>query len=519
MYRSDDLQCFITYWIKEIRGRIEMPKVKRGKSKRVMRVTLLFVAILIGVAGYIGITKQGIIQVKPYQLTMKDIQTQGEYEKDFECLYEELKENYSLLGYKEETLHFNFDDLYQEYKKRLEQVDNDKAFYLLCSEFISHLKDGHMSFKQYEREQVYGHPYTDDVVDAIAIRELDSKNIIVGNCIDEKYNGYEVKSINGIAFDTIVDEMMKVYYNSSFDLGARQSIIAHHYLAYFDLFCEQIPDELIYHVEGPQGEQDDIILDSQKDYTEEAYYTSDINFGITSSEQPSYDVMDQIGYIRIDTFNASKHEIIKTYEEALKTFEEKQVKGLIIDVRNNGGGNESFRTVVESMIHNPLTDPIIYHYKQTKRFKEIYPLRFLWDQLCSEKFNKKQVAAYSEWRTWKMKENSGAYLKNVPIVVLVNESIFSSTDSLVYYCKQNGLATIVGSNYAYSGSGLATACILPSKKFMISYGMQETCSAAGIPLENQPGEPDVQVTLTREDILDHHDAQLEAAKEIIMANK
>ena len=490
-------------------------KMKKGKHKIVKSFVLLFTMILIGVIGYIGITKQWIIQVKPYQLTMQNVEKQGEYERDFECLYKELKQNYSLLSYKEETLHFNFDELYQEYKNRLDQVDNDKAFYLLCSEYISHLKDGHMSFKQYEGTQRYGHPYTDDIVDAVAIREIDSKNIIVGNCIDAKYNGYEVKSINGIAFDTIVDAMMKVYYNSCFELGARQSIIAHHYLAYFDLFCENIPNKLIYHLEGPKREQDDIVLDSQKNYTKEVYYTSDINFGITCSEQPCYDVMDQIGYIRIDTFDVPKNKLIKTYEKALKTFEEKQVNGLIIDVRNNGGGNECFRTVVESMIHKPLTAPIIYHYKQSMRFKEIYPLRFLWDQLCSEKFNKEQETAYSEWRTWKMKEKKGDYFKNVPIVVLVNESIFSSTGSLVYYCKQNGLATIIGSNYAYSGGGLATKCILPSKKFMISYGMQEICTESGIPLENQAGEPDVQVTLTREDILNHHDAQLEAAKKYL----
>lgn len=71
-----------------------------------------------------------------------------------------------------------------------------------------------------------------------------------------------------------------------------------------------------------------------------------------------------IGYIKIIGF---EEETDKDFEKALNSLEKKNIKGLIIDVRDNGGG---YLDVVESIADRLLGDAVIVYTKDNKGNKE-----------------------------------------------------------------------------------------------------------------------------------------------------
>jgi C-terminal processing protease CtpA/Prc len=104
------------------------------------------------------------------------------------------------------------------------------------------------------------------------------------------------------------------------------------------------------------------------------------------------------------------------------------------------------------------------------------------------------------------------------VAVLSNESIFSSTGDFIYGCLENKLAAVVGNMVPLSGFGQSTQIVLPSGKYVMSYCFFESIGPDGSPLENVVLEPDVKISQTYEDYLNHVDTQLEKAFQVIKEN-
>lgn len=96
-----------------------------------------------------------------------------------------------------------------------------------------------------------------------------------------------------------------------------------------------------------------------------------------------------------------------------------------------------------------------------------------------------------------------------------NEGIFSSTDSFVNTCLNFKLVTVIGNMVPLSGNGLPTPIVLPSKKYILSYGFLESRDIDYKYTENIVKEPDIEVTQTLDDYYKGIDSQLEKAIEFI----
>lgn len=148
--------------------------------------------------------------------------------------------------------------------------------------------------------------------------------------------------------------------------------------------------------------------------------------------------------------------------------------GIVIDVRNNGGGNISDRLI-------DLIQRVPHSYYQNR--------------------NEEALAAPGE--SW-----------NIPTVVMHAETSFSNAEMFPYAMRQRGLATLVG---------------MPTPGYVIwTYGMRlvDGTSARmptsgvyrldGTPLENMGQQPDIKVEITREQFFSGVDPQLDKAIEVLM---
>lgn len=126
-------------------------------------------------------------------------------------------------------------------------------------------------------------------------------------------------------------------------------------------------------------------------------------------ESVSYEMLqDQIGYIRISGFDSNTDD---EFLEARLMLLSQGMKGLVIDVRNNGGGlMHSALAIADQLI--PTKGSLAYYEKKGKIIESV---------------------TSSENNT-----------KTVPMVVLTNEHTASASECLVGALKDRGVATVIG---------------------------------------------------------------------------
>jgi hypothetical protein len=187
---------------------------------------------------------------------------------------------------------------------------------------------------------------------------------------------------------------------------------------------------------------------------------------------------DTIGYIRLSTFTQGGW--IQEFHTVLESF--RNTKGLIIDVRNNGGGSTTNSDIVVSRF---LSGPLAYG------------AVFIGGQL--------QPASQLQPR--------GPFRYANPVVVLINGVSFSTTEHFAEMMKQISTVTIVGDTTA-GGSGAPEYFFLPSGR-QIRISMKDFRRYDGIPYEWNGVPPEIRVEQTEEDIKRQRDKQLERAIELL----
>ena len=74
-------------------------------------------------------------------------------------------------------------------------------------------------------------------------------------------------------------------------------------------------------------------------------------YSVYENEYISSKVIDEIGYIKISSFDCPNLEIYQEFKSALNELEKSGIKGLIIDVRNNQGGNiNNVRGILQELV-------------------------------------------------------------------------------------------------------------------------------------------------------------------------
>jgi tricorn protease len=191
-----------------------------------------------------------------------------------------------------------------------------------------------------------------------------------------------------------------------------------------------------------------------------------------SKERVAERTKEEAGYLHLSRMDPSN---LARFNAAIGEMNKQKKKGLVLDVRNNGGGN----------IHQQLLDVL------AKR-----PFIAFQSRNASER----QVQPSLYW--------------GKPVVVLVNERSFSDAEVFPYAFKQLGLGKVVGVPTAGGVIGTTDVTLSDGTRFRIPrvgwYGL------SGENLERLGVKPDVVVEETSEDRLAGRDPQLEKAIDVLL---
>lgn len=204
---------------------------------------------------------------------------------------------------------------------------------------------------------------------------------------------------------------------------------------------------------------------------------------ITVEHVTSKIISENIGYIQVDSFDDG---VAQEFEKQYNSLKESNIKGLIVDLRSNGGGVVDEATAIADLF--------------TEKGETVL--------ITKNKTDKEEIT----------KAEKEKIIKDVPVVVLINQATASASEILAGALRDNYGATIVGKN-SYGKGVIQTVYLLSS-----GAGLKITTNEYFTPKHVQINEigikPDEEIELTRDsegyyETQEDKDTQLLKAIEVI----
>jgi len=237
-------------------------------------------------------------------------------------------------------------------------------------------------------------------------------------------------------------------------------------------------DQAAEKIRGEEGTEVTLLI-KRKDEPPKTYTIkrATIEIKSVSTKRPEYaKIDDSIGYIRLSSF-ISKN-ATQEFENAL--MENKNKKGLIIDLRSNPGGLLTNAIFIADML---LNGQVIVATVDRDGYKE------------TQRSMKRSIT-------------------NQPVVVLIDGGSASASEILAGALKDNQRATIVGKKSF--GKGLVQEINRMPDGSAMHITIQKYLTPNGTDINKKGIEPDIAVELSADDIKNKKDIQLQKANEVLL---
>lgn len=219
---------------------------------------------------------------------------------------------------------------------------------------------------------------------------------------------------------------------------------------------------------------------------------------------------DNIGYLRIPVMNAAAVETIRQWMPQFKT-----TKGLIVDIRDNGGGSRAALRELFPYVMNSAAAPHVANASKYPLFREFTPGqledRFMyredWQGWTPEERNsiaqfkrsfqpdwQPPVQEFSDWHYLVLARhnNAAAYHYDRPVVILMNEDCFSASDIFLSAFKGWPGVTLIGMPSA-GGSSRVVAITLKNSGLKVGLGSMVSFQRNGRLYDGNGVQPDILV--------------------------
>ncbi|MBL7671160.1 MAG: S41 family peptidase [Bdellovibrionaceae bacterium] len=209
---------------------------------------------------------------------------------------------------------------------------------------------------------------------------------------------------------------------------------------------------------------------------------------------------NNLGYLRIDGFSGTK--MAQLLEQAMMRLQ--NTDGLLIDVRKNGGGDQSGNMILKYLTDVPLTR----YYQRALNSDYLIAVR-------------PEVLIDFDYIGGKFTELSGrmfgpanpSQVYRRPVAVLTSANCFSACDTFVSALKEHKLATVLGENTG-GGTGSPVVFELPTSQHKFRYSAYQGFTAVSKTLLEGVGTaPDFFIEPTVQERVEKKDRQLERALE------
>jgi len=276
---------------------------------------------------------------EPKDYALKDF-SKLSYTEAFDKTFEYIKLNYAFNGI--EGKQPDWDKVYKELKPRVETAEKNKdamAFYKVMRDFTWAFKDGHvgisgdLSDKDFQEYISGGYGFS--------IRELDDGRAVVIFITDKgpaalagMQVGAEVTAFDGKPIADAISSGMG-YGTQSSDFAIRYQKARY--------FLRTLPGQKAdVTFTNPAGQPQTVTLTAIAET--DSFSRTSVYYGVENQLLPvTYKVINEgnasVGYIAVNSYYDDLNLIIRLFERALKQFTEMKVSGIIIDMRDNGGGN------------------------------------------------------------------------------------------------------------------------------------------------------------------------------------
>jgi C-terminal processing protease CtpA/Prc len=274
---------------------------------------------------------------EPADVALKDFSADT-YTDAFQKMFDILKKEYAFNGIEGKAP--DWDAVYAELMPRIQAAEDAKdaeGFYLAIRDFTWAFHDGHVGMGGGELEsQIYQDAVNNGY--GFAIRVLDDGGVIT--------TFVTPGGPAGQAGVQAGDLLVTVNGQPVMDALAAVKPLSAPFSTDFALQYQQAR----YLLRAPQGTQTEFgfLTVSGKDKKVtitaapewDSYSITSIYNGFDPIALPvEYKILDSgVGYVKIDSFDDDLNLIIRLFTRALKTFDANQVSGIIIDLRQNGGG-------------------------------------------------------------------------------------------------------------------------------------------------------------------------------------
>ncbi|MEZ4728921.1 MAG: S41 family peptidase [Caldilineaceae bacterium] len=257
------------------------------------------------------------------------------YSAAFDAMIEKMRKEYAFTEYKG----IDWDAKVEEFRPRFVVAEEDrdvKAYLVALRDFAWSIPDGHISapFIADDFSLATGGGF------GIAVRELDDERVIVNFLLADSpaaeagiEERAEIVAINGQPIRTVISDT--VAWSAPYSTAHFKRLQQLRYVTRFPVGTEV---EITYKNPGETATQT-VTLEAVPE--RDSFTFSSFNAGRTGFEQPvEYRLLDQgYGYVKIYSFADNDLLSIQLWERMIRTLNQAQVPGLIIDMRQNSGGS------------------------------------------------------------------------------------------------------------------------------------------------------------------------------------
>jgi len=281
--------------------------------------------------------KQDLTLYEPKDAEIKDF-SKLSYSAAFKQMFDKVRQDYAFNGIAGKEP--NWDDLYAQLAPRVAEAEKNKdgkAFYLALNDFTRAFHDGHVGLSGseaadaiFQEQAAAGYGF--------AIRQLDDGRYIVTYLVKggpaEKAGialGNEVTKFNDKPIDQAVSAVQPLAgpFSTDFALKYQQQ----RYLLRAPLGTKA---SVTFAPTGKPAKTATLTAVADR----ESFAATSLYRGFDPNALPvEFRLLDSgVGYVKINSNYDDLNLIIRLFERALKTFEQNQSPGVIIDMRRNAGG-------------------------------------------------------------------------------------------------------------------------------------------------------------------------------------
>ncbi len=406
------------------------------------------------------------------------------YSDAFEALFNKVSQEYPFS--KEKSI--DWQALYDEYAPQVARAKNESDFYHALREFTWQIPDGHvgLSFDAQAFYEMHGGGF------GITLSELSDKKVITSMIVPDSpaekagiQVGAELFSWDSKPIGEAIREVHPYF--------GPYSTEHHKHLEQVAFLTHAPPDSRIQ-VEFKNPGQDiseKVILESEQEYASlfaalPYLLEEELSFPISGEIIPETD----IGYIQISTFSADYHFMALLWDHLLGDLidAEGQISGLILDMRENSGGNPGLAFDFAGYFFD----------EEFALFQSLY-------------FN--DLTGEFEMRDHPARITPAPHYYDGPIAVLVSPYCISACEAFAYALQQGGRSIVIGhypSAGAFGEVGRGQYKLPDDLNMQFPTGRSETLDGELL-LEGVGVIPDILVPVTQESALGQVDAVLEAA--------